>query len=97
MMRTYFDERLNDYIIDSGIDVVTVTEVKPTPDYKLLLTFSTGEKKVYDMKPEIESDPADPLRNIALFMKAHTDGVSVAWTDEIDIAPEELYENSTPK
>ena len=28
--------------------------VTPTADYKLLLTFSTGEKKVFDVQPYLD-------------------------------------------
>jgi hypothetical protein len=93
-MKIYYDEKLQDYIYDTGIEVVTVASVKPTLDYKLNLTFSTGEKKIYNCSKLLNLPVFQPLSNKAFFMRAHTDGITVAWNDVIDIAPEELYENS---
>lgn len=71
-----------------------VTEVNPRRDYTLHLTFITGERKVYDCRPLLADRLFQPLRNMELFMQAHVQGRSVAWNDEVDIAPEELYENA---
>lgn len=79
-----------------------VKEVTPARDYTLLMTFETGERKVYDMKPLIAGAKEDwhvfkPLNDADFFMTAKSDGVTVFWGDgDIDIAPEELYQNSTP-
>ncbi|MBQ7570540.1 MAG: DUF2442 domain-containing protein, partial [Synergistaceae bacterium] len=37
-----------------------------------------------------------PLKSLPFFMSAKTNGSSVCWSDELDISPEELYENSSP-
>ena len=62
-MKTYFDEKLNDYIHHVS-DMIVVERVVPLEDYKLLLTFSNGEKKVFDMNPilldEMYSHPYHP-------------------------------------
>ncbi|GAB6392040.1 MAG: DUF2442 domain-containing protein [Treponematales bacterium] len=36
------------------------------------------------------------LKDAALFGKAHIEGGAVVWNDEIDIAPEALYEEGRP-
>lgn len=74
-----------------------VTEVIPTEDYQLDLTFVTGERKCYDMRPKLSRKPFDALQNKQLFMQAKVVGPTVAWNDKIDIAPETLYEDGTPK
>ncbi len=33
-----------------------------------------------------------PLENLSIFNMAHTNGETVVWNDNIDIAPETLYE-----
>ena len=43
------------------------------------------------MKPLLDYNIFKPLKNVALFKQAHTDGCTVIWTDEIDIDPECLY------
>ena len=73
--------------------------VEPHPDYTMTVTFRNGEKRLYDMRPWIESEKYGrvyaPLKDIDFFMRAYVDG-SAAWSDEIDIAPEELYDNGVP-
>ncbi|MBR4571210.1 MAG: DUF2442 domain-containing protein [Candidatus Riflebacteria bacterium] len=70
-----------------------VDNVEANDDYTLLLTFITGEIKLFDFKPLLDDNYFEPLKNIAFFKKAHISGRSVIWNDEIDIAPEYLYEN----
>ncbi len=38
-----------------------VTAVKPLPEKRLLVTFSTGETKVYDCKPLLEEEVFRPM------------------------------------
>lgn len=88
---------MNDEIIYSGKPIFRVTEVRADDEYKLHLTFSNGEKRVYDGTQLLGNDDVfSPLENIYLFKQAKTDGCAVVWNDEIDIAPEALYEDSVP-
>ncbi len=88
-----------EYIEIDGIEMPwIVRSVTPQEDYTLLLRFDDGKIGVYNMWPMIQQEDGGddvfvPLEDIALFMKAHIDGDSVAWNDDIDIAPEELYAN----
>ena len=66
-----------------------VTAVKPLPDYKLLLDFETGEKKIFDIGPYIQGDWYGKHT-------VHIAGHTVAWADGQDIAPHELYDDSVP-
>lgn len=73
-----------------------VKSVSPENDYSLLLTFADGSTKRYDAKPLLEKQLYAPLRVLSVFQKAKVDGDTVAWSDDIDIAPEHLYERSVP-
>ena len=73
-----------------------VDNVEANDDYTLLLTFITGERKLFDFKPLLDDYYFEPLKNIDFFKKAHISGRSVIWNDDIDIAPEYLYENGIP-
>ena len=79
--------------------VWSVAAVEPHTDYTITVTFRSGEKKLYDMRPLIEDEKWSkiyaPLKDIDFFMRAYVDG-SAAWSDEIGIAPEELYDNGVP-
>ena len=73
-----------------------VKAVRPLPDYKLLLYFETGERKIFDVIPYIRGDWYGKLRDIHLFHTVRVAGHTIAWADGQDIAPHELYENSIP-
>lgn len=74
----------------------TVKQVKPLAEYKLLLTFEQGNKKIFDMKPYLKFPMYKALNDTAFFNTVHTNGQTAVWNDEIDIAPETLFEKSTP-
>ena len=66
-----------------------VKEVQPQKDYTLLITFADGAKKLYNARPLLD-------KSLAFFLKAKADCGTVVWNDDIDIAPEHLYECSQP-
>ena len=76
--------------------VWVVEKVQPKNDYTLLLTFADGCKKVYDARPLLQKSIYCQLKNIAFFLCAKAECGTVVWNDEIDIAPEHLYECSEP-
>ena len=74
---------------------IKVSGVRILKDWKLWIRFSTGEAKVYDFKPMLEYEAFKPLKNYDLFKEAYIDYGVLVWNDgDIDISPEELYENS---
>jgi hypothetical protein len=74
--------------------MIRVKNVQVIEDYKLILDFSNGEKKLFDYKPLLEKN--DPLRNKGFFSQAKAEYGTVIWTEDIDICPEILYEKSIP-
>ena len=70
----------------------SVEEVEPRSDYTLLITFADGEKKLYDAAPLLRKKTFEPLKDVRFFMSAKAEYGTVVWTDDIDIAPEHLYE-----
>ena len=77
-----------------------VKNVKPLPDYSLLIDFETGECKQYNMKPLFKKwDVFKSLQNInGLFeqVRVDTGGFGISWNDELDLSCNELYLNSAP-
>lgn len=73
-------------------------EVQPLPDKQLLVTFASGEAKVYDCKPLLQEEAFRPLADDALFQQARIKqhGYAVIWNDEIDLAESELWLNGEP-
>ena len=88
------------YIID-GIayagemkPALKVSGISPLSDYRLWVRFNTGEAKVYDCKPLLEKAGFAPLNDIAVFNGVYIDyGIAVWLNGDIDISPNELYEN----
>ena len=74
----------------------SVKEVKPLPDYMLHLTFESGEERIYDAKPMLQKPICVQLKEPAFFERAKVAYGTVIWSDDIDIAPEYLYEQSIP-
>lgn len=71
-----------------------VKDVQPQKDYTLLLTFANGEHKNYDARPLLKKAIYAPLKNITYFLGAKAKCGTVVWSDDVDIAPEHLYEYS---
>lgn len=76
-----------------------VKSVVPMHDYKLLLTFDNGERKVFDaskMLCGMEGTWLGELLDKEYFDHVYaTDGV-VTWPNEQDICPDCIYEDSIP-
>ena len=47
-----------------------VKAVEAMEDYKLLLTFEKGEKKIFDFKPYLKYKINAPLKNPSFFKKS---------------------------
>ena len=72
-----------------------VKEVKVLEDYKLLLTFKNGEKRIYDAKKLLEYDFYKNLRDLKYFKEVKVvDGITIEWKSGEDVNPDDLYENS---
>lgn len=68
-------------------------EVEPMPDYKIKVGFDNGEKRLFDVKPYIRGEWFSELQDMEVFNAVRIDGLSVAWPDGQDIAPDCLYVN----
>jgi len=71
-----------------------VTSVQPLPDYQLLLTFETGEKRRFDVTPYLGRGMFVQLTDVRLFNTVHVSFDTVEWSNGVDICPEVLYEGS---
>ena len=62
--------------------------------FTMVITFVDGVKKMYNAHPLLEKKIYEPLKNISFFLTAKVVGDTMGWNDDVDIAPEFLYENS---
>lgn len=74
----------------------SVTGVSVMENYRLLVTYATGERRLFDVKPYLSGDWFGELKKPEVFSTVHPCGTTVEWEDGQDIAPHELYELSVP-
>ncbi len=73
-----------------------VTNVEYLSEYKLKVKFNNGAEKIIDMKAFLEKNKDtvfSELLDVNNFKKVYVD-FTVCWPNEIDLAPETLYELS---
>ena len=69
-------------------------DVIPLKEKKLLITFSNGEKKIFDVTPYMKHKAFIELEDEENFKKVKIAGLSIEWDNGADICPDELYNNS---
>lgn len=79
----------------TGKKEIAVQAVQPLNDGMLLVTFSSGEKRLYDTTQLLAFPAFQPLREEAVFKNPTVEYGVVTWKNgEIDLAPEAMYVNS---
>ena len=74
--------------------MIRVISAKAIPNYRLFITFSTQEQKIYDISPLLDLPAFRPLKDVNVFNNFQIDFDTVTWCDgDIDIAPETLYQD----
>ena len=70
-----------------------VVSVEPKENFNLLVTFDTGETKLFDFTHLLDSPMYKPLKNKSFFDTVKIENGVTVWNENIDIAPEYLYDN----
>ena len=73
---------------------LSVNKVKALDDYMLELTFENKEKRIFDVKPYLDTGLFQKLRDKNLFKMVKVSYDSIEWPEGIDLDPEVLYEKS---
>ena len=74
---------------------IKVTEAQPLRDGMMLVTFSTGEKRLFDTTT-LKGSAFKPLSDEKIFCTPILFHGAITWKDgEIDIAPETVYKESS--
>ncbi len=82
-------------IAHAGTREISVKAVKPLDDWMMIITFTSGEKRLYDATQLLAYPAFQPLKDEKVFRSAKVAYGAVVWLDgEIDIAPETMYQNS---
>lgn len=72
-----------------------VQSVKPLADLMMIVTFQSGEKRLFDASQLLAYPAFQSLADEIIFKGVQVDHGVVTWADgEIDIAPETMYDIS---
>ena len=73
-----------------------IKNVKALDDFFLEIIYVNGEKKLYNMKPDLSLNCYTNLKNISYFKLAKSANTTIEWPNGEDIDPNALYEKSIP-
>ena len=73
-----------------------IIDVSPLAEYKVLVAFDTGERKIFDVTPYINGDWFGKLKDSEVFKTVRVASNTIKWAGGQDIAPHELYDYSVP-
>ena len=73
---------------------LSVIDVKPLDNYRLLLKFENNEEKIFDVTPYLETGKFQELKDEKLFKTVRVSFDSIEWDNQLDLDPELLYEKS---
>ena len=74
-----------------------VTKVEPVQNYILNLWFANGEQRSFDMKPYLDFEVFQALKDQKVFNTASTFLGSVTWSNNSDLSYDTLYIEGIPK
>lgn len=72
--------------------MLRVIDVDYIEEYKLLLTFSDGNRKIADLKPYLSGEVFGELLDKNKFVQYGLTRITIEWANGADLAPEFLYE-----
>jgi hypothetical protein len=73
-----------------------VISVQPLPEYRLLLKFSNGERKIFDATPYLSVGIFTGLKDPKAFAAAYVEYGSVEWPIGAGLSYNTLYMRGTP-
>ncbi len=74
---------------------ISVEAVKPLDDMIMLVTFSSGERRLFDASMLLKYPAFQALKSDVIFKTPRIERGVVTWANgEIDIAPEMMYRDS---
>ena len=73
-----------------------VIKVQPEQNYILNLWFANGEQRRFDMKPYLDYEVFQALKDQKMFNTVNTFLGSVTWLNHSDLSYDTLYLEGTP-
>jgi hypothetical protein len=77
------------------MDVPRIQSASVLDEHTLLIRFTNGKRKMYDVTPLLNREMFAPLKNPGFFKNVRVEpgGYAVFWNAEIDISEYELWKN----
>jgi len=69
-----------------------IVKARPLEDYKVAVEFDNGECGVFDCARYLDQPYWKPLNDKSLFRQVHVSYGTLAWPNEIDVGPEDVWE-----
>ena len=80
---------------DDPQPMLQIVEADRLGDYRLMVTFNDGEKRIFDGHSLLDGPVFAPLADEKVFNDYALDYETLTWLNgEVDIAPEFVYEHS---
>ncbi len=73
-----------------------VTSVNALADYRLLLGFANGDRRVFDVRPYLDKGVFTALKDVSVFRSVRVNFDTIEWANGADLCPEVLYELGVP-
>ena len=67
---------------------------KPLPDYKVAVVFNNGQSGIFDCRYLLEYEMSAALADYSLFNQVRAEHGTLCWPNDIDVAPETVWEAS---
>lgn len=74
-----------------------VISALPLDDTRVLVAFSNGEKRIFDMSPYLEFPVFQALKSPGFFRCVRVAHGTLTWPNDADLCPETIYAKSIPE
>ncbi|MDR3236425.1 MAG: DUF2442 domain-containing protein [Prevotellaceae bacterium] len=71
-----------------------VVDVKPADNYTVKVWFNNGEKGIFDVKPYLDYEVFQPLKEEKMFQTVRPFVGTIQWANEADLCPDTVYLDS---
>ena len=68
-----------------------INTVRANDDWTIDVAFDDGAERRFDVKPLLDCEAFEPLRNLIAFKTIRNRGYFVEWINEIDLSADTLY------
>ena len=71
-----------------------VVDVKPEKNHTLHLSFTNGEEGIFDVKPYLNYEVFEPLKDEKMFNSVRPFIGTIQWANDADLCPDTVYLDS---